>query len=396
VIHFDVKDYNFILYVRIEDLKEHLKKRVEATLADLACKAPPSGPRNPKPVTFGDFTEDQAYRMFGEYTSPIDIRSVYSHEHLVLEGDLDKIYNRLAEQGKQKAERSGAAYFNGPCARLLRFSEVTAQDTERKAVELHLAPVSWEQFTVLNNNFDIDLPSGGTETIRSKYATPKSVYSNDRDFSWCRLSNILAVTCTPITSDGFGLVQARNPHGVAVGEGSVNRPMHTVGINENIHRYLDEVDLANKFHEPLHEWEPSRKLAADRKNPVDQTYKVPPGHTLDVYVTARRGMLEEVSKKLFKLVPITAYKFLNIIYDLYKFQPTLGGVVELNYTWREVERMINDFPGADHSEYLEIKPVNLKSDADVLEILRKDWLVHGRAAFITAANYLRYREKSEG
>jgi hypothetical protein len=32
-IHFDVKDYNFIVYTRVQELSERLKKRIEATLA---------------------------------------------------------------------------------------------------------------------------------------------------------------------------------------------------------------------------------------------------------------------------------------------------------------------------------------------------------------------------
>src|SRR5437870_3520156 len=37
-------------------------------------------------------------------------------------------------------------------------------------------------------------------------------YTNGPDLRWCRLSNILTVGITPITSDGFGLIHIRNSH----------------------------------------------------------------------------------------------------------------------------------------------------------------------------------------
>src|SRR5262249_20204997 len=69
---------------------------------------------------------------------------------------------------------------------------------------------------------------------------------NDRDFGWCRLSNILSLAVMPITSDGYGLVQIRNPKAV-----STDGDCYTSGIAENIHRYLDEV-AQHKPRERIH------------------------------------------------------------------------------------------------------------------------------------------------
>ena len=180
--------------------------------------SPQAGQRwnNPKPVVLDQITENDAYLMFGNHTSPINVCCEYEPTPLQIPDDIGTIYSSLAKQAKDRARLSGRSYFDGPCARLLRFRETTTQDKigyERKEVTLHLGPVSWEQFTVLNDNLHVkhSLPTG--ETIHQKYAIPQLVVDNDRDFSWCKLSNILIVTCTPITSDGYALVQVRNPHG---------------------------------------------------------------------------------------------------------------------------------------------------------------------------------------
>jgi hypothetical protein len=189
-----------------------------------------------------------------------------------------------------------------------------------------LGPVSWEEYTVLNTNLDHKLASG--QTIRQRYAVESCVYDNDRDFRWCGLSNILAVALIPITNDGYGLVQVRNPRGVST-EG--NR--YTSGIAENIHRYLDEADA----HSPLQRINalaiPS-ELATNGR--VDENYRLTEGHTLSPYLTAVRGLWEEVSEALAKEVPTSAFKFLNVTYELTTFHPMLVGIVELGLPWKKV------------------------------------------------------------
>src|SRR6266516_1528953 len=144
---------------------------------------------------------------------------------------------------------------------------------ERRGIILELGPVSWEEFTVLNEFPD----------IRTKYADYNSLYAHGSDLRWCRLSNLLVLGVMPLTIDGFGLVQQRGP------EQSIDPGLFTCGIAENIHRFLDEAppdDPTHRIH-PLTEvteknrWEPYRPRG--KPSPL---------------LAAQRGIWEELSREL--------------------------------------------------------------------------------------------------
>lgn len=335
---------------------------------------------NKKPITLGSIRLDNVYLMFGNHTAPLHVETQYQNTEILLPDEVSDVYSFLAEQAKIRAEAVGVQYFNGPNTRLIRFSETSKQDTsgyEHKGIKFHLGPVSWEQYTVLNTNLDHVLRTG--RTIRENYASIELLFANDRDLRWCRLSNILCVGMIPITSDGYGLIQERNPKGVST-EG--NR--YTSGIAENIHRYLDEVDLSNSDVR-LH----SLALPADLVDMgIDYTYQPATGRTLNPYLTASRGLWEEVSEKLYRMVPLSAYKFLNLSFELEKFVPVLVGIVELGMPLKEVEQIILESPGKDHSEFLTITGVRLDPSNSVThDILTRDWVQGGLSAFLSSVHY---------
>ena len=361
------------------------------TEGDLVVSRPPMRAWvNPKPVALDDsFTLDSVYRMYGNYTSPIEIASSYTHSQLELPDDIQEVYSFLAGQAKVAASISGAPYFNGPNTRLLRFTDMTRQDSttgrEQNRIALEFGPVSWEQYTVLNTKLGHRLTSG--QTIGERYAIAHVLAANDRDFRWCKLSNIIAVACMPLTSDGYGLVQKRNPKGVST-EGNC----YTSGIAENIHRYLDEADPERPFGR-LHEWVSPAELATS--GDIDVNYRPAEGRTVSPYLTAVRGLCEEVSEDLTASVPNSAFKFLNLMYELKTFHPMLVGVVELGLPLKEVERYIRESPGKDHAEHLKIEAVPLDSrNTTTLAVIHKEWIAGSLGALIAAIHYWRGRNRS--
>lgn len=96
-------------------------------------------------------------------------------------------------------------------------------------------------------------------------------------------------------------------------------------------------------------------------------------------------------------MPITSIHFLNVGFELSKFQPVLIGVIELGLSRHEVERRIKLSPGRDHSEFLELLYLPLDHrDPDTARILRdhSKWVIGGLAAFVSAIHY--WRSKAGG
>ncbi|MBD3227583.1 MAG: TIR domain-containing protein [Candidatus Lokiarchaeota archaeon] len=342
---------------------------------------------NPKPYSIQDYEINEVYLMFGNHTSQIEIDARYVHQPIDLPEDLSKIYSFLAGQAEVNVKTTGAQYFNGPNTRLIRFTEENTFQSpggkEQKGATLELGPVSWENYTVLNDFLDYKLESG--KSIREEYADPETLYMNDRDLRWCKLSNILGLAIIPITKDGFGLIQKRNPRGVS-SEGD----RLTSGIAENIHRYLDEASSQN-LSERLNELDLPSEV--NKSGKVDENYK--PKGVPSPILTAQRGLWEEISEELYHITNPESYKFLNIGFELTKFHPMLFGIVELNIDKNEVEKLRKSSPGRDHSEFLDIYylPLDLHNQ-ETSKILfdKKRWISAGLASFITAVHYWSRKE----
>jgi hypothetical protein len=341
--------------------------------------------RNPKPFRVGEVLLRDVYLMLGNYTVPIEIVPKYVHQPLELPPEIARVYPHLDSTARAHAQRLGTQYFNGPNTRLIRFTEEgTRQDAaghEQKVLTLQLGPVSWFEYTILNTFLDYRLDDG--QTIREVFADPEKLFQNDRDLSWCKLSNILGIALTPITNDGFGLVQKRNPRGVSAEGGKL-----TSGLAENIHRYLDEAN-------PKDPTERLNELGLPAQTPVDERY-APQGVPSPI-LCAQRCLWEELSEDLGYSLPITAYRFLLVGFELAKFHPVLMGVVELDMSREEVERTREKSPGRDHSEFLDIVylPLDSWSSETINAIsLQEHWVPAGLAAFMAAVNYFESRREA--
>jgi hypothetical protein len=194
-----------------------------------------------------------------------------------------------------------------------------------------------------------------------------------------------------MTTDGYALVQERNPQGVSTDQG-----MFTCGVAENIHRWLDEAP-ANELVRRIN---PLITLA-ETQNKVDFNYTPRSAHVPSPLLAAQRGIWEEVSEELWRLTKDhkDLFKFLNIVFDLNAFVPALIGVIELPFSRQEVEKIRVISPGKDHSEYKKIHYVPLNQGEEetrnLLLSLEKQnkglepmrWVPAGIASLITALYY---------
>ena len=346
---------------------------------------------NPKPVRIGKQVLRNIYLMEGNGVDVLDLAVNYSHTPIARAPQIVRVYESIAREAKENSERDGHAYFNGPNARLRRITQANtrqlAAGPEQKGIVLEIGPVSWEEYTVLNEFLDkVVFDKSEGDTIRKRFALKDFLYENSTDLRWCSLSNILSLAMIPITSDGYAIIQVRTRHGVSADAGR-----RTSGVAENIHRYLDDAnsdDLMTRLH-PLTLPE---KLEVDLG--VDATYT--PVGVPSPFLTAERGVIEELSPGLcHSWRDKGAIKFLSVVFDLDKFHPMLTGVIELGLSRVEAAEIIEAEPGRDHSEYrkLEYIPLDAKRPEFMRSVSEEHlWVSGGLAALAFACQYWDHKD----
>ena len=228
---------------------------------------------------------------------------------------------------------------------------------------------------------ELNFPNVNRKTVRANYADENKLFDSHGNFAWCLLSNILPVALIPITRDGYGLVGRRSKRGSSASKGRL-----TSGVAENIQRYLDEAKpdkleyAVNKY---LHPSDTARKE-------IDNNYQPRPGNVLSPILTAKRGIHEEVSTETARKIDFDQIKFLNIVWEMEQFHPTLCAVALLDYSLEQLMEEIRTYPGADHMEIIAWQPLRLSSqDKETLRVLEdwQAWAAGGLAAAITAVRY---------
>jgi transcriptional regulator with XRE-family HTH domain len=285
--------------------------------------------KNPKPIVGGPVSLENVYLVCGNHIEPLEISIAYRHSRLKIPKKIEPVYLQLAALARTSAEKAGYPYFNGPNTRLLRVTESNtrqlATGREQRGVNFELGPVSWEEYTVLNEFLDFEVFNEKTTTIRKALADERQLFDNCGDLRWCQLSNILCIAAIPITNDGFGLIQHRSRQGVSSDIGRL-----TSGVAENIHRFLDEAapeNLGKRLH----------TLTGDGGRAVDADYQ--PRGVPSPLLTALRGVFEEVSTETYRRIKDSKNRliFLNVIFELAAFHPMLVGVINLGISRAEIE-----------------------------------------------------------
>jgi transcriptional regulator with XRE-family HTH domain len=261
---------------------------------------------NPKPLRLGEIILDRIFLMIGNSTEPLDFTVGYQHTHLAIPVEVKPLYRTLLSRAQATARVRGFPFYNGPVVRLLRASYERSRQlvsgTEQKGLVLDIGPLSWFDFTVLNTFLDDDLfPSQPDNTLRKRFGHPEKVYHYSPDLRWCQLAPMLAILMIPITLDGYGLLQHRSGRGVSV-EGDVL----ISGVSENMHRYLDEAspdDLLARLN----------TLQPTSAQPVDHWYR--PRGVPSPFLTAQRGLPEELSQLPGLENNPTRFRFLNLVFS---------------------------------------------------------------------------------
>ena len=344
---------------------------------------------NPKPVQVGSTPIMSVFRMLSDTTDGLDLSFRYTHDLRKPPRDFTDAYRNLARLAEQRAQEGGYPHFNGPNTRLIRCSEENTRQlsdgSERKGIVLELGPVSWEEHTVYNCFLDQAFPEFGGETIRSKFANEKRLYSEGADLRWCELSNVLTVNIVLISRDGYGLVQRRSKRGVSAAAQKL-----TGGVCENIHRFKDEADPIN----PLKRLNPLEGSSGQR---IDYAYK--PAGIPSPLLTAQRGVFEEVSPALYyEHVEGRAAStlVLGIIFDLLTFNPHVSGVIPLECSHDEILAYQRKQAGKDESEAERFVMLPLDvSDPLTKQYLSEplDWVPAGLATFGFATQYWQERQR---
>jgi transcriptional regulator with XRE-family HTH domain len=343
---------------------------------------------NQKPVRIDSTIIDEVYLSVGNHTEPIEINPRYDHDFPEIPRDIAAVAENLATRASDAALAKGVPYYNGPAVRLISASESANYQApdgrEVKRVVLDLAPLPWHTHMLLNGFIDDPTVFAGEElkTIRSRYGDPAQVYKYGPDLSWCQLSKIFTVLMTPITTDGYGLVQLRSKTGVGFAAG-----LFITGVSENMHRYADEAmgeDVARRLN----------PLRGDARKTVDHLYR--PTGVPSPLLTAMRGVSEEVSLSLGEKLEETPdrFIFLNLIFGFSHFHPFLVGVIELPFNRAETERLMQESPGKDHGEGI---PYFLKLDRAAPETAKlisekPRWYLPGLSAFISSLLFWEQRQ----
>ncbi|MBI4723775.1 MAG: hypothetical protein HY765_01770 [Rhodomicrobium sp.] len=171
---------------------------------------------------------------------------------------------------------------------------------------------------------------------------------------------------------------------------------YTSGVAENIHRFLDEAPCERLFQrrapllELYEEYRTKKQLMESLPaRGVDENYQ--PEGVPSPFLTAKRGLFEEISKELYEQVPDSSYIFLNIAFGLKGFVPNLVGVIDLGKPKAEVEDLVD--ASLDESErrgaieYVVLDEMDGRAEELLLSRNRSNWTAGGLAALISAIKW---------
>lgn len=339
-------------------------------------------PLNPNPYQTGEYVHTAAYLICGGFRDRLNIQPLFENTPINLSPLLQPIYDSIVERFKEDARQHDLPLWNGPLVRLDRidmYGSHERENHEEQAVyRLHLRPISYFNFMVLNRHLDdLAIRLGNRATIREQFADELELYSRQMDLSWCKLSNNLTVSMVPITSDGYGMFGLRGS-----AANNVDHGIYAPGVSEGMNQFLDECDASGKAVHPY-------RLAVNRRSEKRRTIGYVPTGTPHPLLTAKRGFFEEVSEQDQEGMD---FKFLNIGWTQYEFQPIIIGVIDTGLTRYSLESALRESYGKDHVENKARAYFRLSlRDSETRQQLESPnrWDQGGRAALITAINYWR-------
>jgi nucleoside phosphorylase len=325
--------------------------------------------------TVGNISTNVYMDLIGGGDEVFDKKSIYFdyvHDFIPLPKPIERDREAVIGKLEQKTKESGTAFFNGPAIRLHSYGLNIKQcddGEERKEPILHLRPTCWYDFALSNNRLDdqIYIPGKGFSTIRREYADEERLVL-ERTIDSIELTNILCITVVLTTRDNWTLVGIRTKL-----VDNYDRQFATT-CAENIHRWKDEPSSPSDF------WSPSKAMLKEKGSNISWDYC--PNSCPNPFFTAIRGIKEEVSEEVAKLLTVNDISFLSVAWNIEKFQPHLIAIVSVDMTINELKDIVNAKPGSDMWEAT-LLPVPFSPTGELRDLLfERQWAEISKSAIM--------------
>jgi DNA-binding winged helix-turn-helix (wHTH) protein len=317
-----------------------------------------------------------AIRLYGRadaYISPERLFLEYEDEPYELPKEMRREAKERIDRLTREAREHNRIFFNGPCARLLRWHHNQHGAPELDTLELVLGPVGWYQFEGTNGVIRDQLRQG-LQSSYKRYVDLQTLQQDGDLQHRCKLSNMIGNAVTIFTSDGKVGYQQRGQRQSSV------PGLLTSAVAENVNRYKDEVSRKDRDSRKL--VNPVRYDARLNTGP-DDTYR--PKGIPHLVAAVRRGIQEETSPILMDYVGSLGIKLTGLAFGLDNLHPDALWIVLMDLTAERFKELRRDYPGKDAFEGdIEFVPATLiaSSTQDVLR--RPDWVPAGKASLIRA------------
>lgn len=281
---------------------------------------------------------------------PRDVHCKYSNKPYVPDWLTPEEHQRVLSEIILENNNLGRNFSNGPCARAIEIkSTVSDVATERQALELTLAPLSWYEYSVVKRKTDEAVRRGGLHELKGLVDLEK--IASLRTIASSKLHNIIDTATTLISRDGFVFFARRGKTLSAVPD------LLTSAVAENVHREKDQ-------------WGNEQ---ADAELPLP-------------FRTVVRGTGEELSPLLESRLILDKGRIActGVSYDLISFHPDLLFVACFDLYAAELTTIVREIRGRDWYEGA-LRMVRVDDSTEIRRILSPPgWTGGGKASLIRA------------
>jgi hypothetical protein len=246
---------------------------------------------------------------------------------------------------QQDAREHKSPFYNGPCVRLESYHAKPLDSSEEKHLTLYVDPLQFYDQAV-SHEFVDSMLKGKSPHKPSQFI---DLHRLERgDISHIKLATVLGTVTTLCTADGVVLIAKR---GIWL---STRRDHYSASVDEAVHREKDTIN-----------------------------------GKLNVFNTSLRGIEEEVSPELRKMLSEDAPHLLGISFGLDELHPKLLFSVFLPLPYEEMTEVMRRSPGRDFQEgHLISIPADENWAALRRALRREPWIEGGKACLIRATEFV--------
>lgn len=257
----------------------------------------------------------------------------------------------ILKQLEIEAKRQGRMFFNGPHTRLVDFRVTPRDRTEQKHLELTLGPISWHDYSVVNEVYAQTLRQAQSKSLEQLINLEEVADGCIRNV---RLTNIACTDLTLVTADGYAMYSRRSRR-VAAAQG-----LFASAVAENINQDFD------------------RSLRPQKRGDLPAPFRA-----------VLRGVAEEISPNLREHLNPNAILLLGLAFNLRNLHPDILFLAATLLNRKAVLELATDFPGKDFVEG-NLLSVNITSDSRQLDriLSARNWLPAGKACLMRSIEFL--------